>query len=156
MYPAAKYEKYLADAFDLANRHSKDPSTKVAAIILGTRFEPLSSGWNGAARGCTADEDHRYENRAEKLWWAVHAEANAIANAAAVGARLVGGTMVVTHFPCMTCANLIVQAGIVRVIVPHPTPEFLERWAEHVGRSQALFAECSVEVEYVEINHGNS
>ena len=87
--------------------------------------------------------------RPEKYYWFSHAEANAIANAARVGYPLVGTTLVVTHFPCMDCAKAIVQAGIVKVIVPHPTPEFLERWAEHVRRSQAWFAECGVEVEYV-------
>lgn len=144
-----KLSKYLAVA-TAVSQFSKDSSTQVGAVVIGPTGEGGPWGYNGAPRGCGADEagDRRGE-RPEKYFWFSHAEANAIANAARVGYPLVGTTLVVTHFPCMACANLIVQAGIVKVIVPHPTPEFLERWAEHVGRSQALFAECGVEVRYV-------
>ncbi len=144
-----KLSKYLAVA-TAVSQFSKDSSTQVGAVVIGPTGEGGPWGYNGAPRGCGADElgDVRGE-RPEKYYWFSHAEANAIANAARVGYPLVGTTLVVTHFPCMACANLIVQAGIMKVIVPHPTPEFLERWAEHVGRSQALFAECGVEVRYV-------
>ena len=144
-----KLSKYLAVA-TAVSQFSKDSSTQVGAVVIGPTGEGGPWGYNGAPRGCGADElgDVRGE-RPEKYYWFSHAEDNAIANAARVGYPLVGTTLVVTHFPCMACANLIVQAGIMKVIVPHPTPEFLERWAEHVGRSQALFAECGVEVRYV-------
>ena len=129
---------------------SKDQSTKVGALVVGKGGEFVASGWNGAPRGCSADEEGDPRGvRPEKYFWFSHAESNAIANAARVGTPLAGCTIVVTHFPCMDCAKAIVQAGIVKVVTPHPTPEFLERWAEHVGRSQALFNECGVTVEYV-------
>lgn len=52
--------------------------------------------------------------------------------------------MLVTHYPCMTCAKTIVQAGIKQVVCPEPSGEFAERWAEDIKRSQALFYECGV------------
>lgn len=144
-----KLSKYLGVA-TAVSKFSKDNSTQVGAVVIGPTGEGGPWGYNGAPRGCHADELGDLRGlRPEKYFWFSHAEANAIANAARVGYPLVGTTLVVTHFPCMDCAKAIVQAGIVKVVVPHSTPEFLERWAEHVGRSQALFAECGVEVEYV-------
>jgi len=130
---------------------SKDSSTKVGALIVGKGGEFIASGWNGAPRGCSADEvgDTRGE-RPEKYFWFSHAEANAITNAARVGTPLAGGTMVVTHFPCMDCARSIVQAGLVKVVTKQPDAGFAERWEAHISRAMRLFDECGVEVEYVD------
>ena len=123
---------------------SKDKSTQVGALILGPSFEVRSLGYNGAPRGCAADEDERGTTRPEKYFWFSHAELNAITNAARVGTPLAGSTLVVTHPPCMDCARAIVQAGIVAVYFPAPTPDFISRWEEHYGRSLRLFDECGV------------
>lgn len=125
---------------------SKDTSTKVGAVILGPTKEIRSTGWNGAPRGCGADEDCRFEIRPEKYYWASHAELNAITNAARVGTPLDGSSLVVTHFPCMDCARAIVQSGIVEVYVPENSSEFYERWKEHIERAVVLFNECNVKV----------
>lgn len=142
---AGRYMRFMPQVKAIAEM-SKYAGTRVGALVLGEDMEPLSSGWNGAARGCRADEDHRTDEREERLMWAVHAEANAIANAARVGARLKGGSMVVTHTPCMGCAKLIVQAGIKRVICPAPDADFAEKWAEDFKRTRALFTECGVDL----------
>lgn len=139
-----KYARYITVAQAYA-AYSKYPGTKVGAAIVGARGEPLSSGWNGAARGSKADEDGRLADRDTRLMWAVHAEANAIANAAAVGTPVLGGTMVVTLMPCMACAKLIVQSGITRVICPTPT-EDTARWATEFEATRALFKECGVDL----------
>lgn len=143
----SKYVRFLPVAQAFADM-SKDTSTKVGAVVLSDERVVLSSGWNGAPRGCAADEDARFE-RPEKYWWACHAEMNVVAQAARHGVSLLGGTMVVTHAPCMICARLIVQAGIIRVVYPEPDKSFAARWAEDITRSTALFAECGVEVEMV-------
>lgn len=147
---STKHEKYMAVA-QAISALSKDQSTQVGALVVGKGGEFVASGWNGAPRGCTADDgrDSRGLVRPEKYFWFSHAESNAIINAARVGTPLLGSSIVVTHFPCMDCARAIVQAGIVKVITGHPEPEFLERWSEHVSRSMRLFDECGVEVEYV-------
>lgn len=145
-----KHVKYL-DVAEAISRLSKDSSTQVGALVVGKGGEFLASGWNGAPRGCKADEpgDMRSE-RPEKYFWFSHAEANAITNAARVGTPLAGSCIVVTHFPCMDCARAIVQAGVVKVITRRPEFEFAKRWQEHIHRSLRLFNECGVEVEYVE------
>lgn len=143
-----KHAKYMDIALAIS-RLSKDPSTQVGALILGPSFDVRSVGYNGAPRGCMADEDHRAE-RPEKYFWFSHAELNAITNAASVGTPLQGCVLLATHHPCMDCARAIVQAGIKRVITPTPDSEFLERWGEHVKRSIALFDECGVELTYID------
>lgn len=143
-----KAKKYLEIA-NAAAKFSKDSSTKVGAIIIGASGEVRSLGYNGAPRGCSADEDQRGMERPEKYYWFSHAELNAITNAARVGTPLDGATLVVTHPPCMDCARAIVQAGIKQVYCPEPSLEFQERWHEHTDRTEILFDECNVKYEWV-------
>lgn len=127
---------------------SKDTSTQVGALIIGASNEVRSMGYNGAPRNCGADEPGDPRGlRPEKYYWYSHAEANAITNAARVGTPLEGSHIVVTHFPCMDCARLIVQSGIKQVIVPVQTAEFHTRWYEHISRAMKLFSECGVDVQ---------
>ena len=139
-----KARKYLGIVREVA-KLSKDPSTQVGALVLGPRQEARSFGYNGAPRGCSADEDERFRTRPEKYFWASHAELNAITNAVSVGTPLEGSSIIVTHPPCMDCARAIVQAGIKQVFTVMPSNEFIGRWAEHMARSQRLFDECGVE-----------
>lgn len=90
----------------------------------------LSSGFNGAPRGmphcdhncnCGGDE-HSPGYHDDDCWTgpsgcvAVHAEANAIAFAARHGIALLGSTVYTTMAPCVKCAELIVNAGVARVV----------------------------------------
>lgn len=138
-----KAQQYMEIAY-ATSRFSKDESTQVGAVIIGPTNEVRSLGYNGAPRGCRADEDSRGITRPEKYFWYSHAELNAITNAARVGVPLDGSTIVVTHPPCMDCARAIVQAGIKQVVAVRPAAEFASRWDEHIRRTQALFQECGV------------
>lgn len=142
----SKDAKYMG-VVEAISKLSKDTSTQVGAVLLGPTGEGGPWGYNGAPRKCKADEpgDARGE-RPEKYFWFSHAEANAIANAARAGFKTLGCTIVVTHFPCMDCAKLIVQSGVVRVVAPRPTGEFATRWVEHIARAIHLFNECGVEL----------
>lgn len=147
-YSADKLASFLPQAEAFALR-SKDPSTKVGALILGPGYEVRSQGWNGAPRGCGADSDSRYGTREERLMWAVHAEANALYNAARCGTPIAGSALVATHYPCITCALGIVQSGIIHVVAPQPAAEFADRWMEHLVRTRRLFEECGVQFDLV-------
>lgn len=139
-----KIPPYMEIAYAIA-RLSKDRSTRVGALIIGPAKEIRAMGYNGAPRGCRADEPSDIRNvRPEKYFWFSHAELNAITNAARVGTPLDGCTLLVTHPPCMDCARAIVQAGIKEVITVEQPVEFGERWAEHTIRSHGLLKECGV------------
>lgn len=136
--------RYMKDAEFHAQNHSKETTTKVGALIISPMDSPLSTGYNGAVRGSEADVDWRINARPEKYNWISHAEENAICNAARTGARLYNSVMFTTHFPCVSCARLIVQSGIKMVISAMPDEHFLDRWAESVSRSITLFDEGRV------------
>jgi dCMP deaminase len=93
---------------------SKDPRCRVGAVITSPDHVVLSTGFNGLARG-VYDDEALLANADEKLKVICHAEQNAILNAARIGVRLKGAVIFVTKFPCLTCCNAIVQAGIGRV-----------------------------------------
>ena len=143
-------KKYLPLAKEVANL-SKDWSSKVGALVIGPDGESGPWGYNGAVRGCSADEDERKEAREIKNLYAEHAERNAIYAAARTGFKVHGCSMVVTHFPCMDCARAIVQAGIVKVVCPAPSGEFAERWKDSITLARGLFVECGVELEEVSL-----
>lgn len=121
---------------------SKDPSTKVGAIIFDDKRRLVSGGYNGFPRG-VKDSDDRLQTREIKYRLVQHAERNAIAFATA---SLEGCTIVVTHPPCAQCAGSIIQAGIKHVCYPKPDAAMLERWKEDFEWSRTMFQEAGVTV----------
>lgn len=105
------YFMNLAHAVSLKSRDS----TQVGCVIVGEDKQILSTGYNGFARGVDDSISERYE-RPEKYDWTIHAECNAIAHAARHGVRLKGSTAYVTHFCCSGCADMIIQAGVIKVV----------------------------------------
>lgn len=90
---------------------SKHPTTKVGCVIFSDDKVQLSGGYNGHPRG-VSDESINVEEFSKT----VHAEANAVANAARIGLSLKGGTAYITHAPCVQCAALLIQVGVKSVI----------------------------------------
>jgi dCMP deaminase len=137
-------------AIDMA-RHvsklSKDPSTKVGAVIFDPKGRIVSAGFNGFARG-VKDTPERLAARDLKLRMVLHAERNAMAFATA---PLEGCVMVVTHPCCAQCAASLIQAGIAHVVYPAPTPEFKARWAEDYELAMLQFNEARVTVTEVQV-----
>jgi dCMP deaminase len=127
---------------------SKDESTQVGAVIIDPDSKTeLSAGWNGLPRGVDDNVSERHE-RPEKYMWFVHAEENAIANAARNGIRLAGSTLYVTHLPCPSCARKVIQAGIKEVVVfsENYAPDSELSLRHGCDRSMAMFGEAGVSV----------
>lgn len=95
---------------DYISQWSKDRSTRVGAIIVNDR-NPISMGYNGFPRGSDDNNDERHE-RPDKYEWVLHAEENAIINAARHGQQTKDCEMYVSWFPCSKCAGMIVNSGI--------------------------------------------
>lgn len=117
---------------------SKDPSTKVGAVITDARNRVLSLGYNGYPRGVPDvglfDREHKY-NRI------VHAEMNALLFA---GVPLQGAALYVWPMPpCSRCAGPIIQAGITRVVAPPAQP----RWVDACAIGAEMFREAGVVVQ---------
>lgn len=139
-------------------RMSKDPSTKVGAVIIGPDREIRSTGFNGFPRGI-ADTIERLTDRETKLDLVVHAEMNAVLNAARVGIPLKGCTLYLSATddtgavwggpPCVRCTVEIMQTGI-SCIVSRPFKAVPSRWKDSIERARALLIESGVEYREVQ------
>lgn len=123
-------QTHMANAVNWSRRSTCSRSHVGCVIALGGRG--LSTGYNGAPAGmphcnheCDCEAlvfpDGHVEHHEECYSGphgcvAVHAEANAITWAARNGIALLGSTLYTTLTPCVKCAQLIVNAGIVRVV----------------------------------------
>lgn len=137
-----KWNQRLIELAHLVAGWSKDPSTKVGAVIVDPFNRVLSLGYNGFPRRVVDSRD-RLEDRPRKYQLTVHAELNAILNA---HAPLAGTRLYCTLLPCAECAKAIIQSGITHVICPAP-PEGYERWADSWRPAQEMFLEAGVHVE---------
>ena len=109
------------------------PRLSTGAVIVTPDRHVIASGYNGAVRG----EPHCLDagclivaNHCER---AVHAEMNAILQAARIGVSIRGCTLYALHIPCNRCTRLALQAGISEVVFQRyypipPSPEHMERW----------------------------
>ena len=103
---------------------SKDPSTQVGCVLVDEKRRPIGWGTNGLSR-YSSDSKDILNNREEKYKRVLHAEENAIFNAAK---STEGATAFITHPPCLHCCHVLSQNGIVRVVTIRPQGEFAERW----------------------------
>ena len=141
------WDEYYMIIATTAARKSKDPSTKVGAVIVRPDNSVVATGYNGFPRG-VADTLERLSDRNIKYSLVVHAEMNAILSARE---SLQGYTLYTVPFmPCDRCFVHVIQAGIKRVVFPLATPEQLERWGKAFETVRALAQEANIElVEYV-------
>lgn len=132
---------------DLANhiaQWSKDPSTKVGAVIVRPDRSIASVGFNGFPRGVLDLED-RLSHRPVKYIMTVHAELNAILSAKE---PLTGYTIYVNPLhPCANCAASIIQSGISRVVTM--SGDGGGRWSDSFAAASEMFVEAGVDVEFV-------
>lgn len=133
-------ERYLNLA-QFVSGWSKDPSTRVGAVITDPRNQVVSVGYNGLPRGME-DTPERLNNREVKYKLIVHAERNAMIFAER---PLHGCTLYTWPFmPCAQCAGMVIQSGIRRVVAPHSDNP---RWQEDFALVRAMFSEAGVILE---------
>jgi dCMP deaminase len=138
---ANKWDNRFLELADRIGAWSKDPSTRVGAVIVRPDRTLVSVGYNGFPRG-VVDTDERYKNREVKYQLVVHAEINAIITAKE---PLDGYTLYVSPLhPCPQCAAAIIQTGIKRVV---SRESGRGDWKERLKLSQAMFNEAGVKLE---------
>lgn len=135
-------ERFIDRAKELAG-YSKDPNTKVGAVIVDTRHHAVSEGFNGFPVGIE-DDDFRLKDRDLKNEMMIHAEMNALLFARC---DLSGFTLYVWPYaPCVRCAVHIIQAGIKRVVAPSLITE--SAWYGSQCLAVRLFLEAGVQADY--------
>lgn len=135
-------ERFVRIAQEVAS-WSKDPGTKVGAVLVSDK-RILATGYNGFPSGI-GDTFDRYSDREVKLAYTVHAEVNALLNAAKNGARTEGSTLYTTFHPCVNCAASVIQGGIDTVVCP-PVEAAPERWHTNFERARDLLTEAGLTI----------
>jgi len=111
---------------------SRDEQIKVGCIIVKDE-NILSMGYNGTPSGM---DNKMRDEEGNSLPHVVHSEQNALMKLAKGGGNAEGSTLYTTHSPCWTCAKLIIQAGIRRVVYRRvydvPAVDFLINSGVHV------------------------
>jgi dCMP deaminase len=104
----------MAIAREVASRSTCDRK-HVGAVIVREKMI-LATGYNGSIRGLAHCDDAGHLMEDGHCVRTVHAEANAIVQAARNGVRLDAGQIYVTASPCFGCFKLIANSGIVKVV----------------------------------------
>lgn len=131
----AKWHSHFLRIAEANASISKDPSTKVGAVITDSLNRVISLGYNGYARGVS----DVYEDRDEKLRRTIHAEVNAIIFSQR---DLTGCSIYTTHPPCANCTSVIIQSGIAQVVSVVPLDDFSDRWLSSMLSSQKQLTEA--------------
>lgn len=139
--------RFCSLALNEISTWSKDPSSKVGAVLVSPDRRQIIPGYNGFPRGIA--DDSRLHNRDIKYNMVIHAEENAILTAAR---DLTGYTMYCTHKPCPTCTAKIIQVGVSRIVGIYQD-DYELRWKEKLQTSIDLMNEASI--PYIEIHPGS-
>jgi len=112
--PRASWDEYFMNIARVVSSRSTCPRKYVGAVIVRNRTI-LSTGYNGSIRGMPhcSDVGHMMEN--DHCVATIHAEANAIIQAARNGVNIEGGDLYVTASPCWNCFKSSANAGIARI-----------------------------------------
>jgi dCMP deaminase len=126
------------------------PSRAIGAVIVKDK-RVMTTGYNGAPAGVRTCKERGECMRRRldipsgtrtELCYAIHAEQNAVVQAAKLGVSIDGGTCYCTHQPCSVCARILANAGIRRIVFEQGYPDdfalqilneagvVLERWEQ--------------------------
>lgn len=139
------WEQYFLDIASLVARRSTCKRRGVGAVLVSDR-RLLATGYNGAPSGlkhclevgCLREELHIPSGQRHELCRGLHAEQNAIIQAALHGVSIKGSTLYCTNHPCIICAKMLINAGVVEII-------YQEGYIDQL--SQEMLAEANIEVK---------
>lgn len=130
---------------------SKDPSTKVGAVLVRPNNSVASTGFNGFPPGHD-DSPELYADRGYKYQHVVHAEVNALNF---LGSPATGFTLY-TSFPCcLDCVERAGKAGVVRIVYPRldvsgREASWVAEWRERLEKAQEVAQRYGIEVEVLD------
>jgi dCMP deaminase len=129
-----EWDEYFMQVADVVATRSTCLRRNIGAVIVRDK-RILATGYNGAPTGlphcsevgCIKDRLHVPSGERQELCRALHAEQNAIVQAARYGTVIEGANLYCTTEPCSMCAKMIINAGIRRVVYRDPYPDPLSR-----------------------------
>ncbi len=124
------WDKYFIEIATLVASRSTCLRRKVGACVVRDK-RILTTGYNGAPTGilhcketgCLREKLNIPSGERHELCRGLHAEQNAIIQAAKIGVSLEGATIYITNHPCFICAKMIINSGIKKVIYKEGYPD---------------------------------
>ena len=140
------WDEYFMNMAELACERSTCLRRQVGAVLVRNN-QILATGYNGSPKGvghcadsptgCMREKLKIPSGERHELCMAVHAEQNAIIQAAYIGVSTKGATLYTTTYPCSICAKMIINAGISKVIYEGEYPD---------TTSKSLFGKAEIPV----------
>lgn len=135
------WDEYFMEMATVAAKRSTCLRRSVGAVIVKNE-QILASGYNGTPMGlphceevgCLREQLKVPSGKCHELCRGVHAEQNAITQAAYHGVSVKGATLYCTHQPCVVCTKMLINAGIERIVYANPYPDELAQ--EMMGQSK--------------------
>ena len=127
------WDEYFMEFAVLTAKRSTCLRRQVGAVIVQDKHV-IATGYNGAPKGlehckerggCLREQLGVPSGEKHELCRALHAEQNAIIQAATLGHSIEGASIYITHQPCVICAKMIINAGIERIVVKEGYPDEL-------------------------------
>lgn len=140
------WDTYFMRITKLVATRSSCLRRSVGAVLVKDK-RILATGYNGAPAGmahceeagCLRDQLHIPSGERHELCCGLHAEQNAIIQAARQGTEIKDSTLYCTTAPCSLCAKMLINAGVTRIVYEGSYPD---------ERAMAFFAEAGVKVEH--------
>jgi dCMP deaminase len=128
------WDEYFVSIANLVRERSTCLRRQVGAVLVKNK-RILATGYNGAPKGmphcsetgCIRSRHDVPPGQRHELCRGIHAEQNAIVQAAAFGVNITGSTLYCTHFPCVLCVKMLINAGITRLVVEQDYPDDLAK-----------------------------
>ena len=145
------WDEYFMEMAELARKRSTCLRRGVGAVIVKDN-RVIATGYNGVPRGirhceetgCLRQQLNVPSGKMHELCRGLHAEQNAIIQAACMGSSIEGGTLYCTTQPCVICTKMIINAGINRVVIKEAYPDEL---------AQEMAAEAGLVIDVMEGAH---
>lgn len=143
------WDNYFLELARLVSKRSTCLRRKVGAVVVKDKHI-LSTGYNGAPKkithcdkaGCVRIRLKIPSGQRHELCRGLHAEQNAIIQAALYGTSLNGATLYCTNLPCSICAKMIINAGIKNIISIKGYPDKL---------TEGFLKEADIKTKYIPI-----
>ena len=135
------WDEYFMEMAELARKRTTCLRRGVGAVIVKDN-RVMATGYNGVPRGithgseagCLRQKLNVPSGQMHELCRGLHAEQNAIIQAACLGQSIEGATLYCTTQPCMICTKMLINAGIKRVVIKEAYPDELAmQMAEEAG-----------------------
>jgi dCMP deaminase len=141
------WDEYFMEFARIAGKRSTCLRRAVGALIVKDKRR-LATGYTGAPQGlkhcgetgCLRQRLGVPSGKMHELCRGLHAEQNAIIQAAVHGVPIAGSTLYCTHQPCVVCAKMLINAGVKKIVFANPYPDNLaEDMLKEAGIELSVF-----------------